>query len=88
MEFNQYNEKNKCELSLAGGDVLQVDVTREGGEIALTVSGKSGSEPYTGNDLESGMFTITVSETDEYLFRIDGRDASGKVVVKNLGGGD
>jgi len=85
MNFNQYNGKNKCELSLADGDVLQVEVARDSGKIALTVSGKNGSEPYTGNDLESGIFTIAVSETDEYVFRINGRDATGKVIVKNLG---
>ena len=76
--------RNKCELSLNRGDVLQIEVDREGGEIALAVSGKKGSEPYTGNDLKSGVFTVTVSETDEYLIRITGKDATGKVTVKNV----
>jgi len=31
------------------------------------VSGKNGSEPYTGNNLRSGLFTVTVSETDYFL---------------------
>ena len=60
IDFAMVNAKNKCELSLAGGDVLQVEVEHESGEIALTVSGKNGSEPYTGNDLVTGIFTITV----------------------------
>lgn len=85
MDFTQFNAKNKCELTLADGDVLQIDVTRDSGKIALTVSGKNGSEPYTGNDLNSGMFTITVSEADEYVFQITGKDAEGKITVKNLG---
>lgn len=85
MDFTRFNAKNKCELSLADGDVLQVEVTRDSGEIALTVSGKNGDEPYTGNDLESGIFTIAVSEADEYVFRITGKDATGKITVKNLG---
>ena len=71
--------------ALSRGDVLQVEVERESGEIALTVSGKNGSEPYTGNDLVTGIFTITVFETDEYVFRITGKDATGKITVKNLG---
>ena len=50
------------------------------------VSGKNGSEPYTGNDLESGVFTVTVSETDKYDIRITGKDATGKVTVKNVEG--
>ena len=88
MNFTQFNAKNKCELSLAAGDVLQVEVTRDSGEIAFTVNGKNGDEPYTGNDLESGIFTIAVSETDEYVFRITGKDATGKITVKNLGSAD
>lgn len=85
MDFTQFNAKSKCDLSLDDGDVLQVEVIRDSGSIALTVSGQNGEEPYTGNDLESGIFTIAVSETDEYVFQITGKDANGKIEVKNLG---
>lgn len=84
MDFKEWSAKNKCELSLTRDDVLQIEVSRESGEIALMVSGKNGSEPYTGNDLESGIFTVAVSETDEYVIRITGKDATGKITVKNL----
>lgn len=82
MEFKEWSEKNKCELALNSGDVVQFEVARENGEIALSVSGKKGSEPYTGTNVKSGIFTVTVSETDEYLIRIAGKDATGKVMVK------
>lgn len=85
MDFKEWSTKNKCELSLNRGDVLQIEVVRESGEITLTISGKNGSEPYTGNDLESGIFTVAVSETDEYVIRITSKDATGKITVKNLG---
>ncbi len=85
MDFNKWNSEDKCELSLGSGDVLQIEVDREDGKIALSVSGKNGSEPYRGNDLESGLFTVTVSDTDDYVFRIEGKDATGKITVKNLG---
>lgn len=85
MEFRKYNEKDKCKLSLAEGDELLVEVTRDSGKIALAVSGRNGSEPYTGNDLRTGTFTVTVHETDEYEFTITGKDATGKISVKNLG---
>ncbi|MCR6545756.1 hypothetical protein [Dehalobacterium formicoaceticum] len=87
MDLTQFNAETKWGMSLTGGDVLQVEVTRDSGKIALAVNGKNGSEPYTGNDLESGIFTITVSEADEYVFRITGKDATGKILVKNLGSG-
>lgn len=86
MDFNKWSSKNKCELSLNKGDELQVEVNCKDGEITLTISGKNGSEPYTGNNLKSALFTVTVSETDEYVVRITGKNATGKVKVKNLGG--
>lgn len=85
MEFNAWSAKNKCELSMEKDDELQIEVSRDGGAIALTISGKNGGEPYTGNDLESGIFTVTVSEKDEYVITVSGKNATGKVTVKNLG---
>ena len=86
MDFKKWSSKNKCELSLNKGDVLQIEVVHEDGKIALTVSGRNGSEPYTGNSLKTGVFTVIVSETDRYVIRITGKDATGKVIVKNVGG--
>ena len=82
MDFHEWNSQNKCELFLNKGDVLQIEVDRKYGKIALVISGKNGSEPYTGNSLESGVFTVRVSETDKYNFHITGKDATGKVMVK------
>jgi len=84
MDFKEWSSKNKCELSLNKGDVLQFEVARVSGEIDLVVSGKNGSEPYTGNDVRSGIFTITVSESDYYTVRITGKAATGMVKVKNV----
>ena len=67
MDFKKWSSNSKCELSLNKGDVLQIEVSREDGEIALMISGRNGSEPYTGNNLKSGLFTVTVSETDKYV---------------------
>jgi len=85
MDFKEWSATNKCELSLNKGDTLQIEVDREAGKISLAVNGKKGSEPYTGNDLRSGVFTVTVAETDQYSVRITGKDATGKVTVKNVG---
>jgi len=84
MDFKEWSSKNKCELSLNKGDVLQIEVVREDGEIDLMISGKNGSEPYAGNNLKSIVFTVTVPETDKYDIRIIGKNATGKVTVKNV----
>ena len=62
MDFKDWSSNNKCELSLNKGDVLQIEIDREDGKISLRISGKNGSEPYEGNNLESGLFTVKVPE--------------------------
>ncbi len=85
MDLKEWRGENKGQLFLNRDDVLQIGVTRESGVINLTVSGKKGSEPYTGNDLQSGIFTVTMSETDEYVIKITGDSANGSLAIKNLG---
>lgn len=82
IDFKEWSSQNKCELSLNKGDVVEIEIIRESGEIAFAVSGKNGSEPYSGKDLQSAAFTVTVSETDHYLFKVTGKKASGKIKVK------
>ncbi len=83
-DFREWSSSNKCDLALNKGDTLQIEIVREDGEIALVVNGKKGSKPYTGNNLKSIVFTVTVPETDQYEIRITGKDATGKVTVKNV----
>ncbi len=84
MDFQEWSSKNKCELFLKKGDVIQIEIIRDGGEIDLTLRGKNGTEPYTGNKLKSTIFTVTVSETDSYIFHVSGKNASGKIKVLTL----
>jgi hypothetical protein len=85
MNQTKFHGTNKCQLSLAAGDVLQVEVSRSGGEMGLVISGMRGSEPYAGSSLPARIFTIGISETDEYVFRVSGENATGRITVKNLG---
>lgn len=82
MDFKEWSSKNKCELSLNKGDVLQIKVDMEDGEIGLMIRGENGTELYTGNNLKSIKFTVTVPETDRYITYITGKNVTGKVIVK------
>jgi hypothetical protein len=84
VQMSKYNSEKKYQLYLSKGDMIQVDVKHTEGIMALTVNGESGSEPYTGNDLKTGIFTFRVSETDNYLFWFKGSSATGTVIIKNL----
>ncbi len=88
MELKEFSEKSKCELSLKKNDELQIEVSRKGGKIGLTITGKNGSEPYGGNNLRTGIFTVTVSEEDDYVISITADNATGSLRVKNLGDAD
>ncbi len=83
IDLKEWSSKSKCQMSLNKGDELQIEVIREKGEIALQIKGNKGSEPYTGNNLKSGIFTVTVSETDNYDIHITGNDATAKIIIKN-----
>lgn len=82
MEFKEWSSKNKYELSLNKGDVLEIEVAREDGEIDLMIRGENGTEPYTGNNIKSIKFTVAISETDRYITHITGKNATGKITVK------
>lgn len=84
MDFSKFSGSSKCQLSLTAGDVVQVEVARTGGQIGLTVTGLKGSEPYIGSDLPARTFTFSVAETDEYVFRITGKNATGQIIAKNI----
>ncbi|NMB21421.1 MAG: hypothetical protein GX979_11190 [Firmicutes bacterium] len=85
MEFSEWSSQGTCALPLKKDDTVQIDVTKTAGTIALTMSGRGSSEPYTGSNVQSGLFTVTVSESDEYTFILTGKAASGTISVKNLG---
>ena len=84
MSFSEWTEQNKCELSLNKNDELNINIARESGDIALVIRGKNGKEAYTGSGLESGAFTVTVSEADTYVIKITGKGATGSIAVKKL----
>ena len=84
MEFKKFSETQKCELALEAGDALEVEISRESGEISLSITGKNGSRVYTGNGLKSRSFTVTVSETDQYIVEVSGKRATGEIRVEKI----
>jgi len=88
ISFEEWSAQSKCEMSLQKGDEVRVEVDCESGEIDLTMRGKKGSEPYTGNDITEVAFTVTVADTDDYVFSFSGAKASGTITLRNLSKGE
>ena len=84
ISFHEWDDQNKCEMSLNKGDTIKVEVFRKSGEISLSIRGKNGSEPYVGSKLESGAFTVTVSEADDYVMEFRGDQATGEIIITDL----
>ena len=88
ISFEQWSAQSKCEMSLKKGDEVRVEVDCESGELDLSMRGKKGSEPYTGNDITEVAFTVTVDETDDYVFSFSGAKATGTITLINLSKGE
>lgn len=84
IEFTQWSQENKCELSLNKNDALQVEIACESGNADLDIRGKNGAKAYTGNGLDTGSFTVKIPEADDYVITIEGENASGYIYLKNL----
>lgn len=88
ISFEEWSAQSKCEMSLKKGDEVRVEVDCESGELDLSMRGKKGSEPYTGNDITEVAFTVTVDETDDYVFSFSGAKATGTITLINLSKGE
>ena len=80
--LTNWSGRDKCELSLLEGDVLSVEIDRDDGEIGLIIQGANGTEPYVGNDLDEGTFTVTIHESGNYIVGVRGKKATGSVTVE------
>lgn len=82
MNLKEWTAEDKCDLFLKKGEVLEVEVVVEEGDVDLSILGANGAEPYMGNDLGSMRFTVTVPETDRYIVHVAGKRATAKITVK------
>lgn len=80
-----FNSKDTFKMFIDRDCEVQITVSDRKGELGLTIRGSKGSEPYTGNNLKKGTFTVKIGRTDEYAFEIRGKEVSGEIIVKNIG---
>ncbi len=84
VSFDTWSDSSKCEMSLNKGDEVRVEVALESGELDLSMRGKKGSEPYTGNDIKEIAFTVKADATDGYVFTFSGAKASGIMTLMKV----
>ena len=84
ISFQDWSAQDKCEMKLEKGEAILVEIVRESGDLAMTIRGDNGSEPYTGQYLETGSFLLNVSESDNYVIHLEGEHACGEIVLKRV----
>ena len=56
---------------------VRVSILNQNGSISLTIGKKDNEPVYTGNDMESGSFTVYLRESGDYSVIIDANDHEG-----------
>ena len=82
LDAQQMNGTDSHTLSLAAGDVLQVEFETEKGSLHMEVTAPDGTVLYAGNGEVTTAFEITVPETGAYTASVEGRHAKGTVHIQ------
>lgn len=78
VEFYPLNEELAEAFSLKEGDVIEVCIIRNKGQLEIVI-GQQGKEPiYEGNG-DSGSFQVNVPEDGSYTITVSGKRADGSV---------
>lgn len=85
VEFNRWTEHGKWEVNLNRHDELQFEVICVSGDLSLEIVSKEGNEVYTGKHFPTRLFSVKVPKAGDYVVRIAGRNATGSIVIKNVG---
>ena len=56
---------------------VRVSILNKNGSISLTIGEKDNEPVYTGNDIESGTFTVYLRESGDYSVTIDAKSHEG-----------
>lgn len=82
--FDGWSGQATRTLALERNATLQVEIVREEGDIRLDISDTAGREAYSGNGLETGIFTVTVDGSGACSITISGQKAGGSIRIRPL----
>ena len=82
LDAQKMNGADSHTLSLAAGDVLQVEFETEKGSLHMEITAPDGTVLYAGNGEVTTAFEITLPETGAYTVAVKGRNAKGTVHIR------
>ena len=78
LAFHPLNGVLEDVYTLAEGDQIDVRIAHEKGRLDVLVAREGETPLYTGNDAQSGSFTLIVTEPGDYTLRVSGQHAYGR----------
>ncbi len=81
MEYSIFNKSYIQKMNLEKGDIVEVNVANDTGNVSLTVKG-SNKELYSKKNITNDSFEIAIEEDDIYYFEVFGYNAAGKLSIQ------
>ena len=81
MTYALFNSSKEENFYAESGDVFVIKTENSEGKIYLTIKMKNSDPVYEGS-IESGEFTVAVSESGRYTVRVEGEKAKGKFEIE------
>lgn len=81
MTYALFNSSKEENFYAESGDVFVIKTENSEGKIYLTIKMKNSDPVYEGN-IESGEFTVNITESGRYTVRVEGEKAKGKFEIE------
>lgn len=81
MEYKVLNKTDSQLMQLEEGDKVDFEIVSEAGRLDIVVWKEEEDPIYTGTDIPTGPFQITITESGTYNFSVTGRRARGSVSI-------
>jgi len=79
LDFNILNKTFTHTMDLSKGDIVDVEIEKEKGELDISVTDSENNVVYKGDNASTIKFSLVISKDDEFLFEVTGRKAAGSV---------
>ena len=81
IDFEMLNTSYSHNLKMKEGEVLDVTVEAESGNISLTIQKEDAEPVYRGSNLESTAFQVGIEKEGTYTLTVAGKKARGHVII-------
>lgn len=82
LEYEIFGGTDTWKPRLAEGDILQVDLVVDTGNLAVVIEGPDGNVFYEDDDAETEAFELEITDGGRYAISVTGTDTRGSVSFK------